>query len=295
MWLSLQQPGDTKMADQVVAAPLTVIIPCYRASKTVRRAFASVLAQTVLPSEVVVVDDYSNDRGSTVSALYELTQFSAAPHVEVVQLESNRGPATARNIGWGRATQEYVAFLDADDVWHPRKLELQLKWMRTHEDATFCSHGAALLKSPTDPWSVPSDPVVFEFGYRTLLPVNFVVTSSVLMRRDSPVRFAQSKRYGEDFLLWLTALSTGGYAGHVRAPLSARFSRTFGGPGLSGNLWQMERSELATYRTLHTSGRLGIGYYPLFALSLIKFSRRVGRVHLWRAISYLRGQHREIR
>ena len=87
-------------------------------------------AQSVSCTEVVVVDDGSTDETRTKLARYGSRVVLIA--------QPNRGAASARNTGVAAATSEYIAFLDADDLWHSRKLELQVRAMQRHPDAVAC-------------------------------------------------------------------------------------------------------------------------------------------------------------
>jgi len=99
-------------------APVSVVIPAYNASRYLGPAIESVLAQTVAPAEVVVVDDGSTDDTAAVGARY--------PGVTVLT-QANAGAGVARNHGVAATTAPLVAFLDADDLWLPNKLERQLE------------------------------------------------------------------------------------------------------------------------------------------------------------------------
>jgi len=107
-------------------APVSVVVPCYRCVATIERAIASVAAQTLRPVEVVLVEDASGD--DTLAVLHSI-QARYGDWVKVVACATNRGAATARNIGWNLATQAYIAFLDADDTWHPQKIAIQDAYM----------------------------------------------------------------------------------------------------------------------------------------------------------------------
>jgi teichuronic acid biosynthesis glycosyltransferase TuaG len=97
---------------------ISVVIPYYNGSRFIGEALASVRAQTLAPLEIIVVDDASRPEEQT--ALDRL-----APDCVVVHLAKNGGPSVARNVGIGRARGEWIAFLDCDDLWDPRKLEVQ--------------------------------------------------------------------------------------------------------------------------------------------------------------------------
>jgi hypothetical protein len=94
------------------------IIPAYNAAPFLKRAIASVLAQTTPPAEIVVVDDGSTDDTAKIAAAF--------PQVTLVSQE-NKGLSAARNAGVNAAKSDYVAFLDADDWWEPEHLENALK------------------------------------------------------------------------------------------------------------------------------------------------------------------------
>ena len=100
---------------------VSVVIPAYNSSSTIAEVIASVRAQTVQPLEVIVVDDCSKD--DTLRVLESL----ADPDLIVIHSSVNKGGAAARNRGIDAAKGDCVAFLDADDLWIPSKLELQLQ------------------------------------------------------------------------------------------------------------------------------------------------------------------------
>ena len=97
---------------------ISVIIPAWNRAREVGNAIDSAFAQTLPPLEVIVVDDGSTDETPEVLARY-------GDHIRVVR-QSNQGVAAARNAGIAVANGDFLAFLDSDDVWLPRKLELQM-------------------------------------------------------------------------------------------------------------------------------------------------------------------------
>ena len=106
---------------------IAVVIPCYNHGRFLGGAIESVLGQTLQPSEVVVVDDGSNDNTSEVVAKY-----GAAVHY--VREEENRGLPAARNRGVKETSSEWVAFLDSDDRWMPTKLYKQFEALSHNPD-----------------------------------------------------------------------------------------------------------------------------------------------------------------
>jgi glycosyltransferase involved in cell wall biosynthesis len=102
---------------------LTVVVPTYNRAALLDEALRSILAQTVAPDEIIVVDDGSTDDTAAVCARYRDT-------VRYLRQDNSGLPAVARNRGMEAATGDWIALCDSDDLWHPRKLEIQLEVAR---------------------------------------------------------------------------------------------------------------------------------------------------------------------
>jgi len=111
-----------------VTPAVSVIIPCYNGEAYLAEALESVAAQTLQPAQTIVVDDGSTDRSAEIARGF--------PFVTLVS-QQNRGLPSARNAGLDAATGELVAFLDADDVWEPQKLQRQVAYLDTHPEVPF--------------------------------------------------------------------------------------------------------------------------------------------------------------
>lgn len=98
---------------------LSVVIPTFNSQNTIRAALESVYAQSVMPDEVIVVDDESTDQTCAVVT-------ANFPQVQLIR-KQNGGPSSARNLGIKNSKYEWIAFLDADDIWAVDKNEIQLK------------------------------------------------------------------------------------------------------------------------------------------------------------------------
>jgi glycosyltransferase involved in cell wall biosynthesis len=257
-------------------SPVSVIIPCYRCADTIGRAVESIAAQSVQPVEVLLVEDASGDGGATLQALHDVQQrFRDRLDIRVIALEKNGGPGTARNAGWEIASQPYIAFLDADDAWHPNKLEIQHGWMRAHSEVVLTAHFSASMR-PGDPFPPLSEAVdAYEVGVPALLVSNRFPTRSVMLKRDITQRFEPGKRYAEDYLLWLRIVLGGQPAWMLKAPLACAFKAAFGAGGLTGRLWRTERGEIDTYRQVYSDGLISLpACLALQAVSWLKFLRR---------------------
>lgn len=255
-------------------APVSVVVPCFRCALTVGRAVESVMRQTMPVGELILVDDCSDD--GTGAVLLEIAKRPGGGRVRVLTLERNSGPAAARNLGWEAASGDYVAFLDADDAWHPRKIELQYRFMLARPEFAFSGHAHRWSRGGNDapqPEPVPGD---VEVTRGELLFSNRFTTSSVMVRRAVAHRFRDGQRHMEDHLLWLTMILAGLRAARLNAALSCRYFAPFGEAGLSGNLVAMQRAELGNYRLLRSEGRIGAATLAvLSAWSAAKFLRRL--------------------
>ncbi|MHB1100132.1 MAG: glycosyltransferase family 2 protein [Burkholderiales bacterium] len=256
--------------------PASVVIPCYRCIETIARAVDSILNQTIPPEEILLVEDESGDNGATISALRDLQQLHPDSGIRIIELEKNGGAAAARNAGWDAAKQPYIAFLDADDAWHPKKLEIQYSWMADHPDVSFCGHLIEVV-APDASIDRPAGKVIARKLGRTawLLSCRFS-TISVMLRRDLPFRFSPEMRLAEDYLLWLRIALNGHEAWRIEAPLAFCFKPLYGAGGLTGDLWLAEKGVLNAYGRLLADGLISPALYPPLAIfSILKYLRRI--------------------
>lgn len=264
---------------------VSVIIPCYRSGATVGRAVSSVLAQTLPPDEVILIDDASGD--DTPGILNQLAaDYGRSISIRAILLEKNVGAASARNIGWTAASCRYIAFLDSDDTWHPRKLEIQCDLMESSPDLATTGHLHCVTADTIAGRVVPVRPDVVKLTFDDFLWRNRFVTSSVMVRAGLLYRFTEGQRYMEDHRLWLEMAGDGQRMARIEGELAAHHKPDFGAGGLSGNLVAMERAELGNYLHLYNRGRLNLGLLFLTLVwSLAKFVRRVFIVAFRRAAS----------
>lgn len=104
-------------------AKVSVIIPVYNGGRYLGAALRSVFRQDYGPTEIIVVNDGSSDNSAEVAVSFK----------DIIYFyQENRGVAAARNTGIAAATGEFIAFLDADDIWRKNKLTLQIDWLLNH-------------------------------------------------------------------------------------------------------------------------------------------------------------------
>jgi glycosyltransferase involved in cell wall biosynthesis len=258
-------------------APVSAIISCYNCESSITRAIDSVLNQTLRPAELILVNDASTDK--TLSVLNDIASRHA--WIKLVNLEINKGAANARNRGWDFSTQTYIAFLDADDAWHPKKIEIQYGFMKDNYDIALCGHEALISpKSIETNWNVSAFEVKCISSCELLIS-NAFVTPSVMVKRGLDVRFESEKRYMEDHALWMNIAFKGLKVAKLSQKLAVIYKPMYGASGLSSHMWAMEKSELDNYIQLYSYRKIRLfTLVSLILYSLAKYVRRLTVVRL---------------
>ena len=238
------------------AVAVSVIVPCHDAAATIERAVASIAGQTASPIEVILVDDASRDR--TVEMIDQLRQRDWPFELRTLTLAANLGPGGARNAGWETISSQsrYVAFLDADDLWLPRKLELQVAWMERHDEVSWSAHRCGVLDGERNADPVAARGRAVPLSRARLLVRNTVATPTVLVRAAVSERFRPGWRWCEDLMLWVDCIDHG-WRGFLLAETLALLGRRPVTPGgATGNLAAMYDGECRVLDTLAREGRL---------------------------------------
>lgn len=198
------------------APRVSVVMPVYNRAAYVAEAIESVLAQTLPPHELIVVDDGSTDDSVTVVERF------AGPRLRVVRQE-NGGIGAARNHGLALVTGELVAFIDSDDLWEGDKLALQVEAMRRNEDVPLVFGHLVEFLTPERAEELRSLRVATD-------PVPGLCATTLLLRRDAAERigpFDEKLRVGE-FIDWMARAKDLGLASRVLPEVVAR-RRVHGG------------------------------------------------------------------
>jgi hypothetical protein len=189
----------------------SIITPVYNAARWLPETLESVRAQTSSDWEHILVDDGSTDESVSIVQ----AAATADPRIRLLHTPSNGGPAAARNLALGNARGRYFAFLDADDLWLPEKLECCLDWMRAH-DSSFVYHdyrhisadGARLGTVIAGAEELNLRTLHTRRGHGGCLSMVFD------RERVGDLRFPTSSRAKhEDFLAWLRIIEQG-HTGH---------------------------------------------------------------------------------
>jgi glycosyltransferase involved in cell wall biosynthesis len=180
---------------------VSVVIPAYNAAKFIAMAIDSALAQSYKPSEIIVVDDGSQDNTRSIVEQYEnkVRYFH----------QTNAGPAAARNMGVREARGEWIAFLDSDDYWDRDHLKLLLKHAQDHPEAVLIYCGKIWVDEEGNLIQNSFKQTQFPSGwiFNDMFHANYIsTTSAVLVKRDIVIKlcgFDVQLRIAEDYDLWL--------------------------------------------------------------------------------------------
>lgn len=276
------------MSQQSNRIPVSVIVPCFKSIDTILRALDSVFHQSKLPAEIILVDDFSNDDQKTVKLLKEIQRKYDDQVIHVIELSCNVGPGTARNVAWNKATQPYIAFLDADDSWHPQKLEIQYDWMAKHPEAILTAHASTQIEEGQATPLLIGVQHAKRINKLRLLISNYLPARSVMLKRDIEDRFSPGKRHAEDYLLWLTIVLKGLPAYYLNLTMAYSYKGDFDEIGLNADLKKSHAGVNDAFRQLRRAHKIS---YPtlifLLAYSWIKYLRRLWIVGLKKLFNWL--------
>ena len=187
---------------------VSVVVPAYNCADYIGDALSSIFEQTYQPLEVIVVDDGSTDFTAKIVKSYRTVRYIH---------QSNGGPSRARNRGIHVAAGEYIAFLDADDLWPPDKLREQVAALKAQPraglvfgDMRCFADGGQAETSMFERYGFTAQyfghPLLVVDAVAKLLAVNFIPTGTVMARKKSLVEaemFDERQRLVEDWDLWL--------------------------------------------------------------------------------------------
>jgi len=185
-------------------ALVSVITPAFVAERFLDATLASVQAQSFADWECLVVDDCSPDGTAEVAR----RAAERDPRIRLLRHDSNLGAAVARNTGLAAARGRYVAFLDADDLWLPQKLERQLAFMAARPEAAISYTAFRRIDESGERvgrlLGVPR-----ELTWRQLMKNTAIANLTTLVDREKTGPFQMTQRGYDDLILWLTLLRRG--------------------------------------------------------------------------------------
>lgn len=231
-----------------------MVVPCYRCADTIERTVESILSQTALPGEILLVEDCSPD-ATRAFLRARVPEWNRRCPTRLIEARSNGGPSAARNLGMEKSAGTWIAFLDADDLWLPSKLEAQCRAATEHQ-ASFLTHWIYRVRNGVIPESGTNGPASVEWlQYAQEYLKNRVVTSSALFRRTT-TRFDRNLSFCEDHDFWLRYMKESGQPVLV---LCQRLSvKNLHDIGLSSRLTSMFRAQLSNIVRHRPTGLSGL-------------------------------------
>jgi glycosyltransferase involved in cell wall biosynthesis len=186
---------------------VSIITPLYNSERFIKETIMSVLTQTYTNWEMIIVDDSSTD--NSVDIVKNL--IAGDPRIKLIRLSKNSGADVARNTAIEAAQGKYVAFLDSDDLWHPEKLEKQIRFMEDNDYLLTYTYyeqmdtdGNYLGKIVTPPERV---------SYNDMLKSNYIGCLTAVYNQDKlGKKYMPSIKSRQDYGLWLKILKEVPYA-----------------------------------------------------------------------------------
>lgn len=269
----------------------SVVVPAYNREASIVRAVESALAQTLPPTEVIVVDDRSTD--ATVKVVRK--RFEGEARVVVVESELNAGACVARNVGIEKARSEWIAFLDSDDAWHREKMSRQARAIVRQPGAVASVTGMAVISEGRVTRNfVPSNVT----GPTDLFRSNVLGSTSTFVARKAALVSAGGFDAGlqscQDWDVYLRLFSYGTFAvvpdilvdyddgmhdrisrssPKVESGRQAVFSRIYAMAGKDAGRWRHEHAIWRAEMVAYQEGRLLKGLVRMFWLVAVSPTR----------------------
>jgi len=218
--------------------PVSVIIPTYNRAATLERAIQSVLVQTSPAMEIIVVDDASTDNTAELLQQY-------ADKIKIISKEQNRGVSFSRNAGIQIAGGDWIAFLDSDDQWEPRKLEKQTSFHAAQPNLLISQCDEIWIRNGVRVNPMAKHAKQGGWIFEACVPLCIVSPSAVIMHQqvfEQVGMFDTSLPACEDYDLWLRIAPY-----YEIGLLNEKLVTRFGGheDQLSSKYWGMDRFRIS--------------------------------------------------
>lgn len=236
---------------------VSVVIPHYNNHEQIVRAYSSVMAQSILPREIIIVDDASIN----ISYLDKIkVNHVSDVKLNIIYLEKNGGPSKARNYAVLASEASYIAFLDADDVWHPQKLELIFNILLSNKNINFIFHGYSFY--PLEKISYFQDYSInlTKIKKNKFVFKNYIFTPSVILKKEFFEPFPEETSFSEDFVCWFLS-NQDDFFYFVDLPLANGFKKPIGEAGLSSNVYKMHHGFLDALKYLKSIKKISRSFY----------------------------------
>ncbi len=266
-----------------MTSDISAVIPVYNNPEQTVWAVRSILDQSVQVKEIILVDDRSSAQSfQTLNDSIENLGATVPIHIE--RLEQNSGPGQARHCGAQLAKGGYVAFLDADDLWHSRKVECVLSVIsELNADLIGHARGWCLDASPLDFQPLPDSPKRIELRRIDFFKRNPIPTSSIVVRTElARMMFRFGGRRSEDYMALVLAAMKAQKMAFLKAPLCLARKPPFGVAGEGANQLSIYYASLKAMGFLWARRHISFGQLFVF----ISFLSIRGPIGMLRYLHY---------
>ena len=223
---------------------VSIIMPTYNSVATVKESLDSILSQTYRPLEIITIDDCSEDESYAFAKAYASKNASLDISFITLKNSVNSGAGITRNKGLEAASGTYISFLDADDLWKPNKLIIQIEAMKVQK--VLACYGAYEIFKATPDQPELVHQVFKKLTYKKLHQSNYIGNLTGIYNAAAIGKIAiPSLRKRQDWAMWLDVLKKTGYAIGIEEPIASyRVS-----DGLSANKFDLIKYNYAVYRS----------------------------------------------
>jgi len=235
---------------------VSIVTPVYNSARFISDTIDSIQSQTYKNWELLLIDDCSSDNSYEIIKSY----MKDDNRIKYIKLEKNSGAAISRNTGIKNAKGRFIAFVDSDDLWKSRKLEVQVNYMLKHKIAFSFTSYRYIKEDGTSTNKIAKAPK--KINYNGLLKNTIIGCSTVLIDKDIMGDFRMPLvRRGQDTATWLQLLKKEKYAYGIE---DALVDYRLVGNSISSNKIKALKRTWNTYRNVENLGILKSCYVFCF-------------------------------
>jgi len=166
---------------------VSIILPNYNSSKTIKETISSILNQTYKNWELIIVDDNSDKITKSI-----LSKYKKLNKIKILYLKKNKGAAYCRNLAIKKSKSYYVAFIDSDDLWQKNKLNLQINFMQKNNYFfTYTNYKTFKINNPIKKTVLAPS----KFNFNSFVKNTSIATSTMIVKRSiaDKIKFSNTK------------------------------------------------------------------------------------------------------
>jgi glycosyltransferase involved in cell wall biosynthesis len=256
---------------------ISVIIPLYNAENTILAALDSVKNQEGnFDFEILVINDGSKDKSEILVRNFQ--KDNPDLKIELIN-QKNGGVSVARNTGMKNSKGNYIAFLDADDVWLPQKTERQLKFLINENDKIDFITSLRNGEKIWFPYSISKNNLAKITLCKLLLRIEGQTSTAIFKKKiiENTGFFDENQKYSEDANYWMRISKNNNmYILAEDLVFTGAGKKSYGESGLSANLQEMEKGIQKNIKEMYVTKRINFMQYFFFLLfSKLKYVVRI--------------------